>query len=106
MPRVPAEPTERDVLAVWNERAAMGATSDVLHGVTVDDPYRALEEDNESTHAWIEGQTRRTEWALSQISMPNAEARLRALLSIGTIERPAIGGEPGRHLKVRRGGRR
>jgi hypothetical protein len=85
MPQAPGEPTERDILDVWNERARLGAVSDDLHGVSVDDPYRALEADSEATHAWIKGQTRRTEWALSRVEMPGAEERIRELLSIGTI---------------------
>lgn len=81
------------MLAVWNERARMGATRDVIHGVTVDDPYRALEDDTDATRAWIAGQTHRTEAALMQIAMPGAERRLSELLAIGTIERPTLGGD-------------
>ena len=87
------EPSDRDLLAAWNTAARRGAVVETLHGVEVTDPYRALEEDGETTRAWIEAQTRRTEEALANVAMPGAEARIRQLLAIGTLERPAIGGD-------------
>lgn len=87
------EPSDRDRIATWNAAARSGAVTETLHGVDVSDPYRALEEDTEATRAWIEAQTRRTEEMLADVAMPGAEGRIRELLSIGTLERPAIGGD-------------
>jgi len=67
--------------------------TETLHGVEVSDPYRALEEDSDVTRTWIEAQTLRTEEALAKVAMPGAEARIRELLSIGTVEHPSIGGD-------------
>ncbi len=92
-PNTPRGPNEREVLSVWNGQARSGATRETLHGVVVDDPYRALEIDSADTQTWIKAQTRRTEWALSHVEMPGAEARLSELLSIGTIERAVLGGD-------------
>jgi prolyl oligopeptidase len=84
---------ERSLVQRLNARARTGAVSDVLHGVTVDDPYRALEEDSELTRTWIDEQTRRTDAALAEWADPSAAQRLDALLSIGSIGGPFLAGD-------------
>jgi len=75
-----------------NAEARRGAVTETLHGVAVEDPYRALEEDSPETQAWIQAQTERTERALARYDDPARDARIETLLSIGTIAGVQIGG--------------
>ena len=50
--------TESDLTRL-NARARAGAVTDTLHGVEVEDPFRALEEDSPLTTEWVETQTSR-----------------------------------------------
>lgn len=68
-----------------NHRAREEAVTDTLHGVSVADPYRALETDSPLTREWIEHQTDRTQQRLDAWRDPAAAERLDALLSIGVI---------------------
>jgi prolyl oligopeptidase len=71
---------------------ALGVT-ETLHGMTIQDPYRALEQRSALTDAWITAQTQRTEDALAKLRDPAREERLAQLLSIGSFGSLAIGGE-------------
>src|SRR5690349_21904337 len=71
---------------------ALGVT-ETLHGMTIEDPYRALEQRSALTDAWITAQTQRTEDALGKLRDPAREQRLAQLLSIGSFGSLAIGGE-------------
>ena len=73
-----------------NERARAGAVTETLHGVEVEDPYRALETESDLTREWIETQTNRTREALP--ADEEATARMRELLGIGSISRVAGAG--------------
>lgn len=75
-----------------NARAREGAVTETLHGVAVEDPYRALEEDSELTQEWIEAQTQRTTALLEEHRDPAAAERLDALLSIGSLGSPVVAG--------------
>ncbi|MEC7525173.1 MAG: prolyl oligopeptidase family serine peptidase [Myxococcota bacterium] len=85
-------PEELSTLQQLNQRAREGAVTDTLHGVSVEDPYRALEEDSPLTREWIEAQTARTAERLSEWRDPAAAERLDALLSIGVIGAPVVAG--------------
>ena len=69
------------------DRSAPGTrktdTTDVLHGVTVADPYRWLEDaENPEVAAWIEAQTRRTRAYLDALPYRSAlRARLESLIT-------------------------
>jgi len=76
-----------------NVDARGGAVTDTLHGVEVEDPYRALEEDSEGTRAWIDAQTERSQTLLDANTDPEAAERLDALLSIGVIGAPVVVGD-------------
>lgn len=76
-----------------NQSARRGAVTETLHGVTVEDPYRALEDDSPETEAWIQAQTERTEQALARYDDPARDARIDTLLSIGTIGGAQVGGD-------------
>ena len=76
-----------------NHRAREEAVTDTLHGVSVADPYRALETDSPLTREWIEHQTDRTQQRLDAWRDPAAAERLDALLSIGVIGSPVVAGE-------------
>jgi prolyl oligopeptidase len=81
------------------------SVSDVLHGETIADPYRWLEDgDAPETRAWTDAQNAFTEAYLR--SMPGRDRirnRLKELLSIGVLSTP----EPaaGRYFYLRRDGR-
>lgn len=97
----PAAPTpvaaqstkSNDALAPLNRDAAKLAVTEVIGGVTVDDPYRGLEEDSPDTRAWIEAQSRATETALAKARDPKAEARLAELLAIGALSSVQLAGD-------------
>ncbi|MGE0786243.1 MAG: prolyl oligopeptidase family protein [Sandaracinaceae bacterium] len=77
------------------QRLNQGARSDTtytLHGVEIADPYRSLEEDGETTRAWIDAQTNRTRERLDAWTDPAAVDRLDALLSIGVVGAPRLAG--------------
>ena len=80
-PEPAAEPvTEIDAL---NALAAEGAVTDELHGVSVVDTYRILEDDSEATDAWVDAQNAVTEEYFAANSVEGRRERLRELLSIG-----------------------
>ncbi len=76
-----------------NARARAGAVTETLHGVSVDDPYRALEEDSPLTREWIDVQTARTAGAVVEWSRAATSRRLDELLRIGTVGGAAIAGD-------------
>lgn len=85
--RAPADP-----ITALNARAKAGGVVESIHGMTVADPYRSLEQHSELTDAWIEAQTDRTERALAALRNPARDERLFQLLSIGSIGEIALGG--------------
>lgn len=76
-----------------NARARAGAVTETIHGVEVEDPYRALEEDSDLTHEWIDVQTARTAAAVVQWSRPATSRRLDELLHIGTVGGATVAGD-------------
>jgi len=78
------------------------AVTETLHGVTISDPYRWLEDQNSpETRAWIEAQNEHTRSILD--TLPERAAirrRLEALLRIDTISAPASRG--GRYFFTKR----
>ncbi|UJR79696.1 Prolyl oligopeptidase [Sandaracinus amylolyticus] len=77
-----------------NARArAAGATTDTLHGVAIEDPYRALESESDITREWIDRQTARSREALASWSRADIADRIREVLAIGTISGGAIAGD-------------
>lgn len=81
-----------EALATLNARAREHGVVEALHGLRVEDPYRALEQRSELTDAWIDAQTRHTEAALARLRDPARDARLAELLSIGAVGKLAVGG--------------
>ena len=77
---------------------------EVLHGVTVADPYRWLETgDSEEARAWIREQSAYTERYLAQIgSRQSIRARMTEILQSGSISTPDEAG--GRYFHSRRTG--
>lgn len=96
---VSATPPNADPMRALDEAARAGAVSETLHGVTVMDPYRSLEEDTPATQAWITAQSDRTGAALDALARPERHARLSALLAIGTIGRVTTAGRRVFYLK-------
>ncbi|MEY4575308.1 MAG: hypothetical protein RL701_11, partial [Pseudomonadota bacterium] len=80
-------------LSGLNTRARAGAVTEIIGGERVDDPYRALEQTTPDTEAWLAAQTARTEQALAKLRDPEAEARLKRLLEIGTLGEVEIAGK-------------
>jgi prolyl oligopeptidase len=85
--------SDRDLLAWLDAGARSGATTDVLHGRAVPDPYRLLETDHPVTRAWIEAQSARTERALARHATPERARRIGALMSIGVLSGPRLAGD-------------
>lgn len=77
---------------------------DVLHGVSVRDPYRWLEDgDADEVRRWSEAQGRHTRAALDAVPFASRiRERLRALFSIGLVTAPVARG--GRYFHQRRAG--
>ena len=77
---------------------------EAIHGVAVADPYRWLEDGEAAeTRAWTAAQNARTEAALAAVPGRAAlEARLRELLTVGTVAAPAVRG--GRLFYLKREG--
>jgi prolyl oligopeptidase len=75
-----------------------------IHGLQVEDPFRALEQDGELTRRWIALQNARTRRGLAPFRDPNRRARLRELLSIGSLGGPRLA--RGRLVAMRREGER
>jgi prolyl oligopeptidase len=101
-PVAPEPPSPADELEALAERARSGAVTETIHGLEIDDPYRALETDSELTRAWVDAQSRRTAEALAPHATEAMRARLDALLSIGSLAEPALAG--GRLFYTRREG--
>lgn len=80
-------------LARLNAAARSQGVVEVLHGLSVADPYRALERDTPATQAWIDAQSARTRAALDPLESPAMRERLHQLLSIGFIDGAESGGE-------------
>jgi prolyl oligopeptidase len=99
-----AEERDRTLINGLNQRARVGAVTETVHGLTVHDPFRALEQDNALTREWIAAQTERTEQALEPSRDPAAEKRLAELLAIGSLDDVAVGGA--RTFVMRREGAR
>lgn len=74
--------------------ARQGDTVELLHGHEVVDPYRSLEDGTDpETIAWAEAQDAYTRGLLNQVpGRDRIEARLRELLSVGSISSPAVRG--------------
>ena len=92
---VPMEEPVRQMseLQRLNARAREGAVTETVSGVTVADPFRALETESPLTTEWIQAQTQRTATALDAWTSSATRARLDALLSIGVIGGPSVHGE-------------
>lgn len=89
----PAATRAEDPLLVLNREMAAGAVTETIGGMSVEDPYRALEEDSPRTKNWIEVQSRATEAALAKARDPKAEARLAQLLAIGSLGSVELAGD-------------
>jgi prolyl oligopeptidase len=79
--------------------------TDVVHGVTIADPYRWLEDgDNPEVQAWIERQNALTRRCLDQFPAARQALteRLTALYSVATVSSPRVRGE--RYFYTRRAG--
>ncbi len=79
-------------IELLNHRARAGAVTETIHGVAVDDPYRALEADDALTHEWIDVQTARTASAIVGWSRPSTSRRLDELLRIGSVSGALVAG--------------
>jgi prolyl oligopeptidase len=88
-----AESDDRTLIAGLNRRALAGAVTETVHGESVHDPFRSLEQDSELTREWIAAQTERTERALAPSRDPAAEQRLAQLMAIGSLGGVGVGGE-------------
>jgi prolyl oligopeptidase len=75
-----------------------------LHGVTIADPYRWLEDaSSTATRAWCEAQARHTRSVLEAVPFRDRlRARLTALFAIGVLTPPAV--RRGRYFYLRREG--
>ncbi|MEP6651154.1 MAG: hypothetical protein ABJA74_14785, partial [Lapillicoccus sp.] len=80
-------------------------TVEVLHGASIPDPYRWLEQgDDPETRAWTERQNARTEaWLAAAPGRAAIRRRLDELLAIGALSVPTPAG--GRYFYQRRDGR-
>src|SRR5690348_12447408 len=80
-------------------------TVDVLHGVTIADPYRWLEDgESAETRAWVDSQNERTRELLGAIPQMQAiRARLDELFTTGAVGTPTLRGD--RYFFQRRDGR-
>ena len=77
--------------------------TDTLHGESITDPYRWLEEDSAETRAWTAAQNAYTASVLGGLpGRAGLRERLRALLAIGLVASPKVRG--GRLFFVRREG--
>lgn len=78
---------------------------ETLHGVSVADPYRWLEDgDAPEARAWVEAQNAHTRARLDRLPQRDrVRARLDELLTIGSVGVPAVRGA--RHFYARRDGR-
>ncbi|MEK6609122.1 MAG: prolyl oligopeptidase family serine peptidase [Myxococcota bacterium] len=90
-------------------RARKEVVVDEMHGVTIEDPYRWLEDDESAeTRAFVDAQNAATRAALdSRPTRAAVKARLTELLSIGTLGTPAVRyskGRPARYFFTRRSG--
>ncbi|MDQ3032798.1 MAG: prolyl oligopeptidase family serine peptidase [Myxococcota bacterium] len=86
--------TTMSPLQELNARAReAGAVTETLHGVAVEDPYRALESESAITTEWIETQSARSREALSAWTRPRMAEQIRAVLEIGTIGGGAVAGD-------------
>jgi prolyl oligopeptidase len=67
---------------------------DTLHGVSVDDPYRWLEDGaSDETRAWVDAQNAFTRTVLEALPQrPAIQARLNELLSTGMVGTPVLRG--------------
>lgn len=86
-------PGQGDSLAALNAEAQAGAVTDVLHRVSVPDPFRSLELDTEDTHRWVEAQNAYTLATLAPHERPERAARLRELLSIDALGEAQLEGD-------------
>jgi prolyl oligopeptidase len=76
-----------------------GAVTETIFGRTVEDPYRALEEDSPETQAWIDAQSAATDRYLAQHADPSTAEQLARFLRIGWIQSPALGGDRAFYIK-------
>ncbi|MBV8715439.1 MAG: S9 family peptidase [Chloroflexi bacterium] len=78
---------------------------EVLHGVSVPDPYRWLEDgESTETHDWVEAQNARTRGFLAELPQAAAiRARLDELFTVGWVSTPVLRGN--RSFYQRRDGR-
>src|SRR3954454_219205 len=83
---------EKTLLATRTRREE---TAEVIHGVSVADPYRWLEDgESEETREWTAEQNAHTEALLRALpGRAGLEARLRELFSVGVVSGPAIRGQ-------------
>jgi len=97
-PEAPESPTadvaeDRALLARLNEGARAGAVTEEIHGRTVADPYRSLEEDSPETREWVDAQTDRTERLLAPHLDGAMRERIASLMSIGLLGKPEVAGD-------------
>ncbi|HKU37494.1 MAG TPA: prolyl oligopeptidase family serine peptidase, partial [Polyangiales bacterium] len=92
-PTAAPAPANVDELTRLNAEIAKDGVRETVAGVTVEDPYRALEQDSPRTQAWIAAQTQATEAALAKARDPKAEARLAELLAIGQLGSVQLAGD-------------
>ena len=102
-PRPPQDDGMAELHAL-NARARRGGVEESVHGVTIADPYRSLEEDTPDTRAWIDAQTTRSAKALDDTLSSDARARIRTLFQIGSLGGAQVGGTRTFYQK-REGGR-
>ncbi len=78
--------------SAWNALARSGAVTETLHGTSVSDPFRALEEDSPATRAWIDHQTARSEAYLREHERPGSREALSRLADIGVLSSASASG--------------
>src|SRR5258706_14661472 len=73
-------------------KAKIEVVTDTLHGISITDPYRWLEnQEAADTRAWIEEQAKYTETALAKLPQrERIRKRLGELMKIDTMGAPAV----------------
>jgi prolyl oligopeptidase len=90
-PPVEAPTPPRDPTLAENDRVRAPLT-ETVHGVTLSDPYRALETDSPATQRWVAYQNARSEDWIRARTRPHIERRLSQLLDIGILRGAAAAG--------------
>jgi prolyl oligopeptidase len=90
---VPEPGSALERIRALNAAARRGSVVEEVHGREIADPFRALEEDSEETWDWIDGQTAVAREYFETHADPNTAERLAALMAVGSIRRPMLGGD-------------